>query len=131
MIDNALGWTFLAVALVAAIILDKGSAPHNKWHTAILWTLSAFFGVLIFGRQNRGSLLFWLFWTACLGLHVFAMWLTFAQLLPHLSLLALYVVRILGVFFVIPIAFIESIFLVGMFAKLEHKLAPAHHEGAD
>jgi hypothetical protein len=114
--DNILGWIGIALVLIAAIILDKGSAPH-KWHAAIMWTFVALLGVLIFGRKKRGSLPFWIFWTGCLALHVFAMWLIFAQLLPRL---------ILGTLYVVPIAFIEAIFLVGMFSKLERKLAPAH-----
>jgi hypothetical protein len=115
--DDALGWIGIGLVLVAAIVLDKGSAPH-KWHAAIMWTFVAFFGILIFGRKNRGSWLFWLFWAACLGLHMFAMWVIFGQLLPRL---------ILGTLYVIPIAFIEAIFLVVMFAKLERNLTPEHH----
>jgi hypothetical protein len=45
------------------------------------------------------------------------MWLIFGQLLPRL---------ILGTLCVVPIAFIEATFLVGMFAKLERMLEPGH-----
>lgn len=107
--DDALGWIGIAVILVAVVTLDKGSPPH-KWHAAIVWTVTAFFGALIFGRKKRGSWAFWLFLGACLVLHVFGMWVIFTELLPRL---------ILGTLYVIPIAFIEAIFLVGMFAKLE------------
>lgn len=115
--DNVIVWSAAAVGLIAAIILDKGSAPH-KWHAAIMWTGVAFYGVLIFGRRRWSSWRFWVFWAACLGLHVFAMWLIFVQLLPRL---------ILGTLYVVPVAFIEAIFLVGMFAKLERKLSSEHH----
>jgi hypothetical protein len=111
--DNAIVWSAAGLALIAAIILDKGSAPH-KWHAAIMWTGVVFYGVLIFGRQKWGLWLFWIFWAACLVLHGFAMWLIFGQLFPRL---------ILGTLYLVPIAFIEAILLVGMFAKLERKLA--------
>jgi hypothetical protein len=94
--DDALGWIGLALVLIAAIILDKGSPPH-KWHAAIMWTFVAFFGVLIFGRKKRRSRLFWILWSTCLVFHVFAMWAIFGQLLPRL---------ILGTLYVVPIAFI-------------------------
>jgi len=113
--DDLFGWVGLALVLAAVIILDKGSAPH-KWHAAIMWTFCALFGVLIFGRKWRGYWLFWIFWITCLALHAFAMWLIFGQLLPRL---------IVGTLYVVPIAFAESIFLIGIFAKLQRKLAPA------
>ena len=111
--DRILVWIGTALALIAAIILDKGSAPH-KWHAAITWTLVAFFGLLIFGRKKRTSWPFWIFWAACLVLHVLAMWLIFGQLLPRL---------ILGTLYVVPIAFIEAILLLVIFSRLERKLA--------
>jgi hypothetical protein len=110
--DDILGWIGIGLALVAAIILDKGSAPH-KWHAAIMWTFGSLFSLLLFGRKKRGSWLFWIFWVGSLVLHGFAMWLIFARLLPHL---------ILGTLYVIPIALAEAIFLLGIFTKLEHKL---------
>ena len=110
--DNALGWIGCVLVLAAAIILDKGSPPH-KWHAAIEWTAAAFFGVLVFGRKKWRSLPFWLFWVACLMLHMFAMWLIFGQLLPRL---------ILGTLYVIPIALIESLLLTIVFFWLTGKL---------
>jgi hypothetical protein len=107
--DNVLGWIAIAAGFIAAIVLDKGSPPH-KWHAAIEWTIVAPYGVLILGRRSWKSWRFWIFWTICLILHVFAMWVIFDQLLPRL---------ILGTLYVVPIAFIESIFLVGMFARLD------------
>jgi len=114
--DDILGWVGIGLGLVAIIMLDKRSPPH-KWHAAVMWTFCALFGLLIFGRKKRSSWLFRIFWLACLVLHVFLMWLIFGQLLPRL---------ILGTLYVVPIAFIEAIFLTGMFSKLERKLAPVH-----
>lgn len=114
--DDILGWIGIAVGLAAAFILDKGSAPH-KWHAAIMWTFCALFGLLIFGRKKRGSLLFWIFWAACLVLQAFTMWLIFGLLLPRL---------ILGTLYVVPLAFVEAIFLIGIFSKLERMLRPRH-----
>jgi hypothetical protein len=109
--NDALGWIGLGLVLIAAIILDKGSPPH-KWHAAIMWTFCALLGLLIFGREKRTSWLFWIFWVSCLVLHVFAMWLIFGQLLPRL---------ILGALYVVPLAFVESLFLLVVFLKLEHR----------
>ncbi len=111
--DDIVAWIGLALVLAAAIILDKGSAPH-KWHAAIMWTFVTFLCLLRFGRKKWNSWLFWAFWATCFGLHLFAMWLIFERLLPRL---------ILGTLYVVPVAFIEGIFLVGMFARLEHKPA--------
>jgi hypothetical protein len=115
--DDALGWIGLALTLVAAIILDRGSPPH-KWHAAIMWTFCASFGVLVFGRERRGSWLFWVFWTGCVVLHAFAMWVIFGHFLPRL---------ILGTVYVVPIAFVESVFLTVIFFSLERKLRSDQH----
>jgi hypothetical protein len=110
--DDAMGWVSIALGLIAAIILDKGSPPH-KWHAAIMWTVVAFFGALIWGRQKRNSWLFWVFLAACLVLHIIAMWVIFGQLLPRL---------ILGTLYVVPLAFFESLFLFVAFIRLERKV---------
>lgn len=110
--DNILAWIGVPIVLIAAIILDKSSAPH-KWHAAIMWTACAFYGVLIFGRKQRNSYQFWTFWGICLGLHILAMWVIFAKLLPRL---------ILGTLYVVPIAFVEAIFLFGIILKMERIL---------
>ena len=111
--DDAIGWVGIALGLIAAIILDKCAPPH-KWHAAIMWTFLALFGVLVWGRQKRNLWLFWLFWAASLVLHVIAMWVIFGQLLPRL---------ILGTLYVVPLAFVESLFLFVAFIRLERKVA--------
>ena len=113
--DNMIVWSAAVVAIVAAVILDKGSAPH-KWHAAIMWTGVTFYGVLIFGRQKWGSWLFWLYWAVCLCLHGFAMWLIFGKLFPRL---------ILGTLYMIPPAFFEALFLFVVFSRLERTQRPA------
>ena len=110
--DDVLGWAGIALGLVAIIILDKGGPPR-KWHAAVMWTFCALFGLLIFGRKKRTSWLFWIFWIASVGVHVFAMWLIFGKLLPRL---------VLGTLYVVPVAFLEAIFLMGIFSRLERKL---------
>lgn len=78
-----------------------------------MWTVVAFYGVLIFGHRKWSSWQFWIFWATCLIAHVFAMWVIFKELFPHL---------ILGTLYVVPFAFLEAILLVGMFAKLQRKM---------
>ena len=105
----------MVLGLIAAIVLDKNSPPH-KWHAAIMWTIVALFGLLIWGREKRNLWLFWSFWAACVLLHTLAMWGIFGQLLPRL---------VLGTLYVVPLAFIESLFLFVVFLKLERKIT--HH----
>jgi hypothetical protein len=118
--DDILGWIGIAVALVAAIVLDKGSAPH-KWHAAIMWTFVTLLWLLRFGRKKWRSWLFWIFWVVCLALHGVAMWLIFGELLPRL---------VLGTLYVVPLAFVEALFLIGVFSRLERTLAPGHSRHA-
>jgi hypothetical protein len=112
--DDVFGWIGLALVLIAAIILDRGSQLH-KWHAAIMWTFVALFGVLVFGRNKRLSWLFWVFWATCFVLHVAAMWVIFGQVFPRL---------ILGTLYVVPVAFIESLLLFVAFLKIERRVAP-------
>jgi hypothetical protein len=107
--DDVFGWIGLALVLIAAIILDRGSPPH-KWHAAIMWTFVALFGALVFGRNKRGSWLFWVFWATCFVLHVAALWVIFSQVFPRL---------ILGTLYVVPLAFIESLLLFVAFSNIE------------
>lgn len=112
--DNVLGWGIILLGLVAIIILDKRSPPH-KWHAAVMWTVVAFLGVLKFGQSKWKSWLFWIFCTVCLGIHVFAMWAIFGQLLPRV---------IFGTLYVVPLAFVEAIFLIGVFSRLDRIVGP-------
>src|SRR5262245_53217994 len=117
--NDALGWITCGLALIAAIIIDARSEPHNRWHAAIVWTATVFYSLLLWGRlivwrrKERRLLAFWLFWSASSVLHVFAMWLIFGQLLPRL---------ILGTLYVIPIAFVESLLLLIVYFWLAGKL---------
>jgi hypothetical protein len=117
--DNFLASITVAVALFAAIIFDKYSPPH-KWHAAIMWSTVALFGVLVWGREKRDSWVFWMYWTACSLLHIFAMWVIFGHLLPRL---------ILGTLYVVPLAFVESLSLFIVFVRLERKFAQQHASG--
>jgi hypothetical protein len=111
--DSAIGWIAAALALVAAIILDKGDAPH-RWHAAIMWTLCAFGSVIILSRRKWGSRRFWVPFTVCLALHVVAMWVIFARIFASLT--------VLGTLYAIPLAFVEAIFLSGIISVMERKL---------
>jgi hypothetical protein len=115
--DDLFGWIGLALVVIASLILDKDTAPR-KWHAAIMWTFVAFLSLLRFGRKERGLPLFWIFWGICLALHLFAMWLIFGQLLPRL---------LLGTLYVVPVGFVEGLFLFGMFARLQRKLTLQSH----
>jgi hypothetical protein len=128
--DDALSWLACAAVLAAAIILDKDSEPR-KWHGAITWTAITFFGLLIWCRTRRKSLAFWFFWSACLVLHMFAMWLIFGQLLPRLVLdpLVLFPIPVILSIVLGVIAFIEPIILTAMFFMLERKLGKVRKSG--
>lgn len=119
--DKVIVLSAAAVTLIAAMILDKDHAPH-KWHAAIMWTGVGFYGLLIFSRSKLRSWLFWIYWLACLLLHGFAMWLLFAKLLPSL---------VLGTLYVVPLAFLEAIFLFVLFSKLERTLDNSAHSARE
>ena len=102
----------VALAVIAAFILDKDSAPH-RWHPAVAWTAVTFFTLVLWCREKWRALSFWLFWLASLFLQAGAMWLIFGRVLVRLSL---------GTLFVMPIAFVESIFLALVFLRLERRL---------
>lgn len=111
--DDAIGWVGIALGLIAAIVLDKVSAPH-KWQAAIMWTFVAFFGVLIWGRQKRNSWVILAFLGRMLGSQRNCDGVIFGQLLPRLML---------GTLYVVPLAFFESLFLFVAFLRLERKVA--------
>lgn len=106
--NRALGWVAVVVAFVAAVVLDRGT-PRYNWHPAIVWTLTAFYGAMIFGRSKWKVSQFWIFLTLCLAIHVLAMWAVFTRLIPHWSP---------GTLLVIPIGFAESILLLVVVARL-------------
>ena len=97
-------------------MLDTKEQPH-KWHAAIMLTGCTFGGVLIIYRQKWMSWRFWLLWAACLAVHTFAMWLIFAKVLASF--------RGIGTLYMVPLAFIELIFLQIIIAKMV-----AHAQGA-
>ena len=82
-------------------------------HAAIMWTVVAFFAVLLWGREKWTAVSFWIFWAVCLVLHIIAMWAIFGFLLPRLAL---------GTIYVVPIAFIESVLLAALFFIIERKI---------
>jgi len=110
--DNVLSWIAVVFALVAAIILDENGTT-NKWHAAIIWTVVTFYTVLILGRRKWKSWRFWVLYAFFVVAHTFTMWVLFAMLLPRL---------LLGILYVFPPAFVESILIVGLISKVETKI---------
>ena len=119
--DNAIGWIAVAAGLTAAFILDTKEQPQ-KWHAAIVWTVTAVMGVLLLGRGRWKSWRFWLSLAFCLALHLYAMWLIFAKAFASLRI---------GTLYVIPIGFAESIFFLVIILKMERILgAPIRVRGS-
>jgi hypothetical protein len=116
--EDLVGWAGTVIMVVAMFVLDKPSEPH-KWHPAIVWTGLAFTTIALFGRTLWSSWRFWVLSTIFLMLHVYAMWWLFDQLLPH--------GHVWGTLFVVPIAFVEGILLVGVIAWIDHKLREGNH----
>ena len=106
------------MALIAAIILDKGSAPH-KWHAAIiLGTVGAFLCVLDI-------------WTKVAKLIAILEFLDGMLSSPCVRYVADLRATIAATNFGYvlskpPLAFIEAIFLIGIFSKLERRRASVH-----
>ena len=110
--DNVAGWIAGAVALISVIILDTRGLPQ-KWHAAVMWTVCAFASVVVFSRKRLSSWQFWVSWTICLAFHVVLMWVLFAQLLRSLV--------VLGMLYVVPLAFLESLLLFAVLSKPSRK----------
>jgi hypothetical protein len=106
--DDSLGWIALVVGLLAAIVFDRGTPQHN-WHPAIVWTVTVFYGAMIFGRSKWNVSQFWIFLTLCFLVHVLAMWVIFSRLIPHWTP---------GTLLVVPFGFVESILVLVVVARL-------------
>ena len=107
-----LGWIATALGVVAAVILDRGTPQHN-WHAAIVWTMTAFYGALLFGRSKWNTSQFWILWATFFALHVLAMWAIFARLIPHWTP---------GTLLAIPLGFAEAILVLVLIAKISRLL---------
>lgn len=106
--NDTIGWISLGVTLLAIVILDRGFPPY-KWHAGIIWTVTAFYGAVIFGRSKWQLWSFWVSLSACMVVHIILMWAIFGQLLPGLRV---------GTLYVIPLGFAESILLLVVVARL-------------
>jgi len=111
--DTFIGWVIAAIGLAAAFMIDTKENPQ-KWHAAIMWTGCAFGAVVILSRAKWGSWRFWLSWIICLTVHIFLMWVIFEIVLSRL--------RFVGTLYMVPLALIESLLLLGIISKLERKL---------
>jgi hypothetical protein len=104
-------WIVVAAALGAAVILDRRE-PH-RWHAAIVWIVVTFYGVLVFSESRLRYWSFWVLWTLLLVLHLFLMWVIFTKILAAFWI---------GMVFVIPFAFVESILLLRFVWKMQDKV---------
>jgi hypothetical protein len=109
---DTLGWVATAVSLVVAVILGLGS-PQRNWHAAIVWTMTAFYGALLLGRSKWTVWQFWMLWATFFALHVLAMWVIFARLIPHWTP---------GTLLAIPLGFAEAVLILVLIAKFSRLL---------
>jgi hypothetical protein len=110
--DDVVGWAGVLVTIVALVLLDNRNSPH-KWHPAIVWTCSTFSAIALFGRTLWPSWRIWSLWASFLIVHLFAMWFIFDKVLPP--------GRVWGTIYVIPIAFVEGILLLGLIARFNRR----------
>src|SRR5581483_6860996 len=112
--DNALEWIGVILGLTAIMVFDKRGMPQ-KWHAAVMWTLCTFGPFLVISRRRWRFWNFWTAWAICLGFHVCAMCVIFARIFAR--------IEVLGMLYVVPLGFLEFIFLLPIIPKVERKLA--------
>ena len=103
------------IAIVASIIFNQHGLPQ-KWHAAIMWTGVAFGTVILSSRKKLTSWRFWLVWVSFLLLHMLMMWVIFAIILSN--------ILVLGMLFVVPVGFLESLLLINIMSRIENAMAP-------
>jgi hypothetical protein len=113
--DDVVGWVGVLITIVALYVIDNPSEPH-KWHPAIVWSCTAFSTIALFGRTQWQSWRFWALFMVFLLLHVFAMWWVFDKIVPA--------GHVWGTLFVVPIAFVEGILVLGQIVRFENMLDP-------
>jgi hypothetical protein len=102
------------IAVVVSTIFN-GHGLQQKWHAAIMWTGVAFGTVVLSTRKRLNSWRFWLVWISFLLLHVLTMWFLFSIVLSN--------VLVLGMLYVIPFGFLESILLISVMSRIENARA--------
>jgi hypothetical protein len=114
-IENRAIWIMVAVTMLAVILMDRMGA-QQKWHAAVFGTVGPI-GVVAFVCHHKWA--YWEFWASlgiCFAVHVFAIWYVFERLFAP--------VKMMGILIWAPIAFAETIFILGLVPVLERKLRP-------
>jgi len=100
-------------ALVTAMIMDSRGLPQ-KWHAAILWTVTTFGALVLLLRRKWALIPFWGALAICFLMHLLLMWVIFSQLLAES--------KKVGMLYAVPFAFIETLFLQLLLPALERQL---------
>lgn len=120
------GTLILVIGLVALLVGEHYIRdPSNplRWHAAVMWTVVAFASLFLWSTLFRRSWRFWVFSSAALATHIFAMWYLFGVLLPH---------ALIGTLWVSGLGLIEGFALYILFlwlAPARDKIRPRAQPG--
>ena len=99
----------LAIAVIADYL-----GLSQKWHAAIVGTLVAFGSSTWLLRSRWSKRQFWLALGSCFVIHLFGIWLVFAELMSE--------AKTFGILIWAPVAFAEGIVLLGLVPALQRKI---------
>jgi hypothetical protein len=112
-IENLATFVMVSAVLAIVILMDRRGVPQ-RWHAAVGGTgLTFTTAAVAYQRKWR----YWPFWASlgmCFAVHVVVLWIVFERLLAP--------IKTMGILIWAPIAFAETIFLVGLVPYLERKL---------
>jgi phosphatidylserine synthase len=111
--ENAILMALAVFAVLVAVWMDKAGMPH-KWHTAIFATLVPFGTVILLRRRSWPRLTFWVSLWILLAAHLFLICLVFGIVLREFN--------VIGLLWWCPIAFIETLILLGWEQQVERRL---------
>lgn len=111
--ENAVLVALAVLAVLVAVWMDKIGMSH-KWHTAIFATLVPFGTVILLRRKSWPRLMFWISLWILLAAHLLLISLVFAIVLREFN--------VIGLLWWCPIAFIETLVLLGWEQRVEGRL---------
>jgi hypothetical protein len=111
--ENGIVIALAVCAVGVALFMDKAGMPH-KWHTGIFGTLVPFGTVILLRRRSWPRLMFWISLWILLAAHLFLLCLLFGIVLREFN--------VVGLLWWCPIAFFETLVLLGWEQRVERRL---------
>ena len=111
--ENTILIIMCIITFVAVRILDNAGMPQ-KWHAAIIGVLVPFYAIVIVRRTSWRRATFWASLGACFAVNLLLIWIFFEFVLWN--------VTTMGWLWWGPVAFAQTIVLLGLQPALEKKL---------